>query len=150
MNKVCACCKIEKDEKEFPIKQGRLYSYCLKCSTEKVKEWREKHPNRNKEICDKWKAKQEKEVLYKKYKNKDLKRAYGITYEDYKRMLNDQNNKCAICKNDLETPQVDHCHETHTIREILCNHCNRGLGGFKDNINYLESAIEYLRKHAKS
>jgi hypothetical protein len=28
--------------------------------------------------------------------------------------------------------------------------CNIGIGGFKDNINLLESAIQYLKQHEQS
>lgn len=30
------------------------------------------------------------------------------------------------------------------VRGLLCQQCNTGLGMFKDNIKYLESAIDYL------
>lgn len=39
---------------------------------------------------------------------------------------------------------VDHDHQTNKIRGMLCNHCNRGLGHFKDNPNLLEYARIYL------
>lgn len=40
---------------------------------------------------------------------------------------------------------MDHDHVTGKFRGMLCNHCNRGLGNFKDNINNLEKAILYLK-----
>jgi hypothetical protein len=40
---------------------------------------------------------------------------------------------------------IDHCHNTGKVRGLLCDHCNKGLGLFKDNIDYLNKAIEYLK-----
>lgn len=42
---------------------------------------------------------------------------------------------------------IDHDHETGLARDWLCDSCNTGLGRFKDNIELLEKAIEYLKKH---
>jgi len=44
---------------------------------------------------------------------------------------------------------MDHNHETGKFRGMLCNHCNRGLGNFKDNINNLQAAINYLQRRDK-
>lgn len=43
----------------------------------------------------------------------------------------------------------DHNHETGEGREWICDSCNTGLGRFKDNPNFLEKVIEYLRKYEK-
>lgn len=57
-----------------------------------------------------------------------------------------QGFKCAIC-GERETKHVDHCHDSGRLREILCVGCNLGLGGFRDNPEFLSKAIAYLRKH---
>lgn len=74
----------------------------------------------------------------------------------YEKMFHDQNGLCAICKNPetLKTNNkkhtiskrlaVDHCHITNKIRGLLCHHCNVSLGGFKDSIETLKAAINYL------
>jgi hypothetical protein len=41
---------------------------------------------------------------------------------------------------------MDHNHTTGKFRGMLCNHCNRGLGNFFDNISNLENAITYLKQ----
>lgn len=72
---------------------------------------------------------------------------YGITKEDYDLMLLEQNNQCAICKNILDKEiHIDHCHKNIKVRGILCGKCNKGLGQFNDNIEYLTNAINYLTK----
>jgi hypothetical protein len=78
-------------------------------------------------------------------KNINLKSKYDITIEDYNNMLESQDGVCAICG--VDTPDsfhVDHCHRTKEIRGILCAHCNRGLGEFKDSTEILAKAIKYL------
>jgi len=82
-------------------------------------------------------------------RKKRLKRNYGITEGNYQEMLKEQNNSCKICGTALEKGKVlsiDHCHTTGKIRGLLCHHCNTGLGLFKDNIETLQLAIEYLKE----
>jgi hypothetical protein len=71
---------------------------------------------------------------------------YGITSDDYAKMFVKQNGVCAICgkKPDLKL-HVDHCHKTKKVRGLLCGNCNRGLGLFKDEVESLEKAIQYLK-----
>ena len=44
---------------------------------------------------------------------------------------------------------MDHNHTTGKFRGMLCNHCNRGLGHFLDDISTLEKAILYLKDRDK-
>jgi len=88
---------------------------------------------------------------YKKHQqNLSLQRKYGITTEQRDEMIEAQDNKCLICNTDFDdtehAPHVDHCHESGIIRGVLCKFCNIGLGHFKDNTDFLKSAIEYLEK----
>ena len=81
-----------------------------------------------------------------------LKTKYGITAADYSNLLTAQNYKCCICKISLLSLDkrhihLDHCHTTGKVRGILCNHCNHGLGNFKDNRELLLNAISYLTKN---
>jgi hypothetical protein len=92
---------------------------------------------------------------YRTDKNHKLKRAYGITLEQYEKLLSKQDGKCAICsidnngkyRNKPRAFAVDHCHTTGKIRGLLCSDCNTGIGLLKDNVNYLELAIKYLNKN---
>ena|SRR6218665_46979 len=125
---------------------------CSKCS--EVKEVREYNKDKHTrtgytslcKLCIKEKSKKDK-FLNKKSRLKNL---YNTTPEVVNLMLGEQNGSCAICKEDItEKNHIDHCHTTGKLRGILCRNCNIGLGHFKDNIDYLGSAINYLRKHAK-
>ena len=71
-----------------------------------------------------------------------------ILPEEYDRLLIEQNNKCAICKNDIgHEAAVDHNHETKKIRGLLCRNCNVGIGFLQDQPSILRAAAEYLDKH---
>lgn len=95
----------------------------------------------------------ERKIFIKGY----LRRAYGITYEQYQYMFLKQNGKCAICKKETEFNDyrsskrinlgVDHCHETGKVRGLLCVHCNFGIGAFKDDIKLMSKAIKYIKSN---
>jgi hypothetical protein len=46
----------------------------------------------------------------------------------------------------LGSLSVDHCHATGKIRGLLCTKCNQGLGSFENNVEWLQNAIDYLRR----
>jgi hypothetical protein len=76
-----------------------------------------------------------------------LKQVYGISVEEYEALLARQNGVCAICKKkDRVRLCVDHCHDARTVRGLLCNKCNIGLGHFDDDIERLRAAIAYLER----
>ena len=57
---------------------------------------------------------------------------------------------CAICgKPEVgRRLNIDHDHATGLVRGLLCRKCNAGIGLLGDNIEGLEAALEYLRRHA--
>jgi hypothetical protein len=79
---------------------------------------------------------------------------YGITPEDYSRMLLEQKGSCKICgtedphhiSNNSKYFCVDHCHTTGKVRGLLCNNCNVAIARFKDNIDSMEKAILYIKE----
>jgi len=80
------------------------------------------------------------------------RRKYGITVAVKERMWMEQDKRCMICGDPLPSilsAHVDHCHITGQIRSLLCPHCNRGLGHFREDITRLQSAIDYLRRFMK-
>ena len=112
--------------------------------------------------------KQEKgRAAWRKYRSTDkwiatarkahLQHKYGITPEQYDRMFQDQNGVCAICKQPetasragkIKLLSVDHSHITKQIRGLLCDNCNKSLGTMHENIERLQSAIEYLNQYSK-
>lgn len=85
-------------------------------------------------------------------KNTILKRLYGISMADYLAMHDRQNGLCAICskpetsviRGKTISLAVDHCHETGTVRKLLCAKCNKGIGSFNHDADLLAKAIKYL------
>jgi hypothetical protein len=85
-----------------------------------------------------------------------LKHNYGITLDDYNRMVEAQSGVSAICglKPQEANPShwkerlaVDYCHDTGKIRGLLCNNCNAGIGHLGSESVAL-AAAEYLRVHS--
>lgn len=78
------------------------------------------------------------------------KRRYGLTTEEFAARKAMQGGKCAICQGPPSGRgvdfHVDHCHETHKVRGLLCHHCNIGLGNFKDRVDLLQAAQKYLNE----
>ncbi len=84
-----------------------------------------------------------------KMRAQTLRRLYGITLEQHDALLSSQGSCCAICRTDApgkKTWSVDHCHNTSTVRGLLCNNCNLMLGHAKDSKDTLQNAIDYLRR----
>jgi hypothetical protein len=96
-------------------------------------------------------------------RNERLKQKYGLTLDDYSRMLEDQLGLCANpgCFNEPSNSrhgrfQVDHdhycCPSVKTcgkcIRGLLCSGCNTALGYVCDDVKRLRGLADYLERHA--
>lgn len=90
---------------------------------------------------------------------KEIKRKYGLSYEDYMAMVISQNGGCAICggvnkqSDNVDNQRirrrmffVDHCHKTGKVRGLLCSKCNSGLGMLGDDAPSLRKALDYLQR----
>jgi DNA-directed RNA polymerase subunit RPC12/RpoP len=118
--------------------------------------WYELHKvKRLKQIAEYTLAKP-KEWIQAKGRKCHLKRRYNITPQEYETKLVSQDYKCAICGKDaadnkrggkLDPLHIDHCHKSGKLRDLLCHQCNSGLGQFKDNINLIQKAVQYLIDH---
>ena len=136
--KVCKTCNIEKELDQFPKGKGYkdgVRPNCIPCRQEyerdSYQEHKHKHP-----------------YDYEVDKDRKLKRAYGISYQEYQVMLAAQNNGCAICgttdTGKRKAFHVDHNHTTGEVRGLLCGNCNSGIGNLRDDIGLLKRAIQYL------
>lgn len=109
-------------------------SGCKQCAAAKTIVWRRNNPERCREQSKQkrvkkkeayrkyqreWATSRRKEI-WNKYWQYGLRKQYGLSAEDYFKMLSAQNNACAIC---LKTPKtklhVDHDHINKKVRGLL-------------------------------
>jgi hypothetical protein len=86
-----------------------------------------------------------------KIRNNNYKKLYGVTLDEYNKLLESQDGVCKICnRTELESScvdrnlHVDHCHDTGKVRGLLCTKCNTALGLLSDDPELLKKAIDYL------
>ena len=88
---------------------------------------------------------------YDKSRENSLRLNYGITLDDYDKLLSEQDNRCYICHihiSELDRAlAVDHNHKTGKVRGILCLTCNGALGILGDTLESLERVVEYLKEN---
>ena len=130
--KYCYVCKRILPDESFAknsTKPGEIRPECRECDNKQRQERKQR----------------EKERDPNAWRDRYLRKTYKISLDEYTQMLKDQGGVCWICqeKKDLV---VDHNHSNGMVRGLLCNQCNTSLGGFKDNPNYLNRAIEYLSR----
>jgi hypothetical protein len=144
------------NNKERLKKTSKKY-HSKKENKSKINEWH-KNYNKNPEVKLKRKEKSLIPENIKIAKENDLIKNYGITLEQYNKMLLGQNNCCEMCNitifeylekqnNRIKSFCVDHNHETGQIRGLLCHSCNLLLGKIEKNKNMLNSIIYYIDKY---
>ena len=76
---------------------------------------------------------------------RNLRKLYGLTLDQYHARQESQDFCCAICDlDDRGNLYVDHDHKTKRIRGLLCNQCNTAVGLMQDNPNTLQRAAQYV------
>lgn len=130
--KKCSKCKLTKSLTEFNnVKSGKLgvHHYCKSC-----------HSQQRKDTYD-----------YNKSRSKQIMYKYNLSEDCVKSMFKNQDGKCKICNTQCNNFSkhnalyIDHCHKTGSVRGLLCGKCNRLLGVWNDNVEILQSAINYLK-----
>lgn len=127
--KTCRICKTPKELKFFgndKDNRDKKNTICKPCN--KIYMAKYKEPNK---------------VSQRKYQ---LKR-YNLTQDDFNKILASQKGICAVCGGPptvYDKYVVDHDHDTGAVRGLICQHCNTGLGRFKDSTKLLESAKRYI------
>lgn len=161
----CKTCT-NKKEKRTPHRKKRIecpegFGYCSGCDSYKATDLFSKNRNTKSGLsnycreCNKRYWKNPTEQSMDKHRRRVRKHKYGLSPEKYQEMLESQHGVCALCGKPETvihnvTPKplsVDHDHETGKVRELLCHHCNTGLGYFKDDVELMQRAIEYLKRH---
>ena len=130
----CAKCGEEKPVDRFVKHRPRQ---CLDCRNKIAQGYRDRN----------------REALRGVNRKSRFKHFYGITIADYDAMLAEQQGVCAICSTDtpgIRTKHfaVDHCHVKGTVRGLLCDKCNRGIGLLGDNLDAVLKAAKYLKRNS--
>lgn len=114
-----------------------------------MRKWREENRERHNSLArDSHQRNKHKHIG--KQRNCYLKRKFGLTSQEFERLLEKQKNCCAICEKhksrEGRTFHVDHCHKTGKVRGILCCNCNTILGFYETRLEKLKDKIlEYLK-----
>lgn len=173
--KQCTKCKQVKNIDDFAKNRSNasgIHSWCKKCMTDKVLEYRggrvfepikKNKTHKQCRLCketnvdvDSRKAYCEKCFSEKNHK-RNIKLKFKITSDQYNDMLKNQGYVCAICKTSSESRRlsVDHdhncCPDTNTcgkcIRSLICHRCNLVLGQVNDDASILKSMIDYIKNY---
>ena len=147
--KTCARCKQTLPLDAFHLHRreaGGRQSYCIPCRATYHKEWY--YRNVEKQRANGREAYRRNPNAQR---NATLRAKFGITVDDYDRLLEGQGGVCALChRPEIALHQngrvrrlaVDHDHVTGKVRGLLCYACNVRVGYFeKRNIDlarYLE------------
>lgn len=85
------------------------------------------------------------EELREACRRRQYKSRYGLTYEEYERLL--AKAECGVCGATSSARGklcVDHDHVSGRVRGFLCTECNLAIGYLKDDPALMRRAIEYL------
>lgn len=164
--KVCSICKVEKPSSDFHFARtrGRVYlqGRCVPCGSAYFRKYRPANLEAIRSTARACQARRLRDpVKSRQILDSNLRSAYGITVEDFERMVFEQGGSCAICgnvpsigmsKNGARAKHsrlcVDHDHATGKVRGLLCHGCNVGIGWFGDRVSALRSAADYLTRNA--
>lgn len=163
--KKCFHCEIEKPVSEFnkySASKDGLRHICRSCQKAVNKRTYDNHRESRQarardyyaNRADKNRLREYSKQYHAKYaakvRDKELQTVYGISLEEYNKLLFLQGGGCAICgmppgaRHGGRRLGVDHCHATGKIRGILCSSCNLGIGKFHDDPSLLAKAFSYL------
>ena len=141
LSRICKKCGVRKTPEEFHFTGDKTYRRrtCKRCAGVMRK------ANLASKPPGEW-----EEHLRKSH----LRRKYGISSEEFYKLLKSQEGRCSICRVEMDSTtrqnapkkvQVDHDHKTGQVRGLLCFSCNTGLGKFRDSEELLHKAIAYLK-----
>lgn len=132
----------------MPLKGTRIPRLCRKCGESRETEFYPLSRSECKKCaCARTSARTKGKTNL--HRERHLKRAYGITPEQYDSMFAAQRGLCALCgkpPND-ENFMVDHDHKTNEIRGLVHRFCNSLLGFACEDESILFAAVDYLRRH---
>lgn len=155
-SKACCECKQVQPLAEFTRRRKEpdgLAKQCRTCLKNRKRKWTEKNLEHVRETNRSPSLKYAENHPERK-REAMMKCKYGIGVKEYHKLLEQQNDGCAICgapptvrpHSTRATLCIDHDHSTGRIRGLLCSHCNHAIGLMQDDPILLEKAAEYLKR----
>jgi hypothetical protein len=120
----------------------KKWKLCRPCYSKKVN----KRYLSQRAIYSKKRREANPELFRKRQRATSLKRLYGMSENDYQKLLILQNGQCGLCGkfSNSKRLSVDHCHQTGKIRGLVCPSCNFLLGYIEKYWQLLDKAKIYL------
>lgn len=162
VTKPCTRCGGSRSRRTYKqgAKKGKQYWYCTPCAVSRMRKWKEDNPERyvgHKTVhAANMRARTKTDPQWAK--ERQLKKMYRMSLDDFDRLLAEQGGVCAVCRTDTPggagTWQVDHDHACCSgrtscgkcVRGLLCFSCNQALGLVRDSREILQSLDSYLEK----
>lgn len=156
-------CKQCRETKPFSAFYGDAAAHdghrpeCKACTSARRKAWY--RANRDREIArvQAWQRdnKQRYNARQREYRKRNpdkdwpghLKRKFGLTVDEYESFVAAHLGRCAICGDEPAASarlHLDHDHDSKAVRGMLCVRCNNGLGQFREDVELLARAVDYL------
>lgn len=146
--KYCPACQEVKPLDTFGANKSQhdgKQSRCKPCCVASVTASRQKNPEAHRRSSKNWRDKNPE-----RHADNHARWMYGVPHGTYAVMLEKQGGRCAICETadtgKLKRFHIDHCHDTRTVRGLLCGPCNIGIGQMKHDLKIIRAAASYLEK----
>lgn len=162
--KFCGGCEKNRlltDFQKNASKPDGLQTQCRECFKKLNKKYLDEHPTFSRDKARRYRLQDPSKVNDRMYqyrirhperhreavKRSQRKLRYGITQDQYEKMVAKQNGLCAACGRPDPRHKnlcIDHDHRNGKIRGLLCHGCNRALGMIEDSRDRLFGLIRYL------
>jgi len=133
--KRCSRCKLKKPVKDFYRNKARkdgFNHYCKKCANEATAA----SVDARKDLESRQSIRSTRDTV--------LRDRFGVSLRATEYLTFEQNNRCPICHNELDTPIPD-IGADGAVRALLCSTCFTGVTMFRNSEEMLERALSYLR-----
>ncbi len=67
-----------------------------------------------------------------------------MSLDDYDKLFERQQGRCAVCRKEFAVLHVDHDHVTGKVRGLLCGNHNRALGLLQDSRENISALLRYV------
>ena len=105
--------------------------------------WYRKHKEKSKKYHQSY---LKKPGVKKKRADSARERVYGKGASEHLSIqMKLQHNRCAVCREPLPNPCIDHNHRTGQLRGAVCHGCNTGIGHI-EKPGFLKKVTTYLKR----